>query len=130
MRIFDLSGFKYQALNLENFLNDDSIYKEGFLQEFVEPLDSFNNEFLVNWSDQFLTIERVSNINKFSEKKIDLYERYSVLPHMVKWCQTSTLTSDLLKCIFTNLTNTMAQVTSSFTSISTRFSNHPSRSSL
>jgi hypothetical protein len=88
------------------------IYKDGVLQEFIEPCEDFNNEYLVNWSERLITIERVVNKKHFTDKKSDIYEKYCVLPHITNWCSTSNISSNLLKCVFSNVTNIMSEVIS------------------
>ena len=80
------------------------------MQEFVEPSDDFNNEYLVNWSERLITIERVVNKKSFKDKRLDTYEKYCVLPHVTNWCTTSNISSNLLKCVFSNISNIMAEV--------------------
>ena len=116
------SEVEYQSVTAEfltkeqigDFLDNETIYKDGILQEFVEPLEDQNNEYLVNFSDKLITIERIMNKKCYREKKGSVYDRYSVFPYLHKLCDTSIVTSDLIKCVFSNLTNTMADHISSF----------------
>lgn len=84
--------------------------KDGLLIEFIEPLEDNNNEYLVNWSDTLITIERVVNNKHYLDNKVDTYERYCTIPQQTKWCTTTPISSQLLKRVFSNLTNIMAQV--------------------
>lgn len=89
------------------------IFKDGILQEFIEPTEDFNNEYLVNWSERLITIERVVNLKSYKDKRPDIYEKYCVLPHLTSWCSTSNISSSLLKCVFSNVSNIMSEVNAS-----------------
>lgn len=101
-------------MTAEVFLNKDVPSKDGILLEFIEPLEPQNNEYLVNWSEALVTIERVINNQKYEGRFLDIYEKYCTLPQKTKWCSTVKISSNLMKGLFTNLTNMLASHVNSF----------------
>ena len=95
-------------------MNTDFPEKDGLLQEFIEPIEDYNNEYLVNWSERLITLERVICNNSYLHKYKDNYEKYCTMPQMTKWCSTINISSQLLKSMFTKQTNMMAEHINSF----------------
>lgn len=113
-RVLDAQRARYSLLTEETFIFTDLQVKDGILLEFVDPLEDSNHEYLVNWSESLITIEKVNNTRKYQDAKLDNYEKYCTLPQMSKWCTTSTVSSNLLKEVFSKVTNMMAEHISSF----------------
>lgn len=88
--------------------------KDGILLEFIDPLEDYNHEYLVSWSESLITIEKINNTRRYQDAKLDNYEKYCTLPQMTKWCTSSTVSSNLLKEVFSKVTNMMAEHISSF----------------
>ncbi len=92
------------------FLEREVPVKDGLLQQFIEPFEDYNNEYLVNWTESFVTLERVINRKSYLAKKLDNYEKYCTLPQWTKWCTTVPIRSSLQKNMFTSITNIMSEV--------------------
>ena len=107
---FNLEELGNPRLTSDRFLKQDSPAKDGILQEFVEPLESNNNEYIVNWSERLNFIERAMNKGSYLDKRMSVYDRYTTAANDSKLTTTQKISSELVRSVLMNLTDMMSQV--------------------